>query len=50
MWWMVKFEVERLASVGGFSLNFGGQCCLFADGQDIQKMGLYFHVELDERC
>jgi hypothetical protein len=26
---MVRFEVEILASVGGFSVNFSGQCCVF---------------------
>jgi hypothetical protein len=31
MWWVVSFEVEILASVGGFSVNFSGQCCPFSD-------------------
>jgi hypothetical protein len=31
MWWMVRFEVEMSDSVGGFSVNFSGQCRLFPD-------------------
>jgi hypothetical protein len=30
--------VEILASVGGFSVNFSGQCHPFPDDQIIQKM------------
>jgi hypothetical protein len=37
MQWIVRFEVEVLASVGGFSVDFGGQCCLFPDDQNVQK-------------
>jgi C1A family cysteine protease len=34
---MVRFEVEISASVGGFSVNFGGQCHAFLDDHDFQK-------------
>jgi hypothetical protein len=37
MRWMVRFEVEICASVGGFSVDFGGQCHVFTDNQNIQK-------------
>jgi hypothetical protein len=33
MWQMVRIEVQILASVGGFSVDFGGQCHLFLDDQ-----------------
>jgi hypothetical protein len=31
MQWMVRFVVEISASVGGFPLDFSGQCHLFPD-------------------
>jgi hypothetical protein len=34
---MVRSEVEISASVGGFSVNFGGQCRLVSDDLKIQK-------------
>jgi hypothetical protein len=34
---MVRVEVEVSASVGGFPVDFGGQCRLFPDDQNIQK-------------
>jgi hypothetical protein len=34
---MVRFEVEILASVSGFSVDFGGQCHLFPEDQNILK-------------
>jgi hypothetical protein len=37
MWWMIRFEVEILGSVGGFPVDFGGQCQPFRDEQNIQK-------------
>jgi hypothetical protein len=49
----VRFEVEISDSIGWLSEDFGGQCHLFPDDQDIQKwnhtVGLYFHNELDRR-
>jgi hypothetical protein len=48
---MVWKGVELSASVGGFSVDFGGQCCLSSDDQSIQERGrtawLYLHCELD---
>jgi hypothetical protein len=35
---MITFEAEILISVDGFSVDFGGQCHLFPDNQNIQKM------------
>jgi hypothetical protein len=50
---VVKFEVEILASVGGFPGHFGGHCLPFPDDQHIQKrnhaLWLCFHSELDGR-
>jgi hypothetical protein len=37
MWQMVRVEFEILASVGGFPVDFGGQCRLFPDDQNIKK-------------
>jgi hypothetical protein len=37
MRWMVKIQVEKLASVGEISVNFVGQCCLFPYDQNIQE-------------
>jgi hypothetical protein len=37
MWWMVRFEAEISASVGGFSINFHDLCHPFPDDQNIQK-------------
>jgi hypothetical protein len=34
---MVGFEAEISASVGRFSVNFGGQCHPFPGDQNIQK-------------
>jgi hypothetical protein len=34
---MLGVEVEISASVGGFPVNFGGQCHPFSDGQNNQK-------------
>jgi hypothetical protein len=34
---MVKIEVEIWAIVGVFSMDFGDQCSLFPDDQNIQK-------------
>jgi hypothetical protein len=54
MWQMVRLEVEILTSVGGFPVDFGGQCHLFPDDQNIQTgnhtVSLYFHSELDGQC
>jgi hypothetical protein len=36
MWWMVRFEVEIPASVGGFPVA-SGQCRLFPDDQNIKN-------------
>lgn len=51
MRWMVRVDVEVLASVGGFPEDFGGQGHLFPDDQNIKKgnhtVRLYFHNELD---
>jgi hypothetical protein len=47
---MVRFELEMLAGVGDFSVNFGGQCHLFPDDQNIVKgitLSDSFHNELD---
>jgi hypothetical protein len=53
MWQMVRIEIDILASVGGLSVEFGGQCHLLADDQNNQKKNrtvlLYFHGELDGR-
>jgi hypothetical protein len=53
MWRMVRIDVEISASVDGFSVDFGGQCRLFPDDQNVQKRNrtvwLYFHSELDGR-
>jgi hypothetical protein len=35
MWGMVRFEVEMLASVGGFSVIFSGRCRPFPDDQNL---------------
>jgi hypothetical protein len=37
MWRMVMFGVEIPASVGGFSVNYCGQCHSFPDEQNIRK-------------
>jgi hypothetical protein len=37
MQWMVRVEVEVSASVGGFPVDFGGQCRPFPDDQSIKK-------------
>jgi hypothetical protein len=34
---MVRIEVEISASVGGFSVEFGGQCRLLSADQNIQE-------------
>jgi hypothetical protein len=34
---MVRFQVEISASVGGFPVDFVGQCCLFPDDQSFKK-------------
>jgi hypothetical protein len=34
---MVRVEVEMSVSVGGFPVDFGGQCRLFPDDQNIQE-------------
>jgi hypothetical protein len=34
---MVRFEIGISASVGGFSVNFSGQCHPFPDNQNVQK-------------
>jgi hypothetical protein len=34
---MVGFEAEISASVSGVSVDFGGQCRLFPDDENIQK-------------
>jgi hypothetical protein len=53
MWWMVGFEAGISASVDGFSVDFGDQCHLFSDDQNIQvwnhTIWLYFHSELAEK-
>jgi hypothetical protein len=50
---MVRVEVELSASVGGFPVDFGGQCRHFPVDQNIKKdngtVWLYFHGELDGR-
>jgi hypothetical protein len=50
---MVRIEAEISASVGGFAVDFGGQCRLPLDDQNIQDKDrpawLYFHGELDGR-
>jgi hypothetical protein len=50
---MVRVEVEVSAIVGGFPVDFGGQCRLFPDNQNMKKgnctVWLYFHDELDGR-
>jgi hypothetical protein len=46
---MVRFEIEISASMGRFSVDFGGQ---FPDDQNIQKriaLSGYFHSELAGR-
>jgi hypothetical protein len=52
MQYMVTSETEISANVGGVSADFGGQCHLFPDDQNIQKRNhtvwLYFYSELDE--
>jgi hypothetical protein len=37
MWQMVMFGVEIPASVGGFAVNYCGQCHPFPDEQNIRK-------------
>jgi hypothetical protein len=37
---MVRVEVEISASVVGFPVDFGGQCHLFPDDQNIHKDNL----------
>jgi hypothetical protein len=34
---MVRIETEILASVGGLSVDFDGQCCPLPDEQNIQE-------------
>jgi hypothetical protein len=34
---MVRFEIEISANVGGFSVNFGGECRPCPDNQNIKK-------------
>jgi hypothetical protein len=34
---IVRFEAEVSASVGGFSVNYGGQCLSYPDDQNIQE-------------
>jgi hypothetical protein len=50
---VVRIEAEISASVGGFSVDFGCQCHLLPDDQNIQERNrtiwLYFHGELDEK-
>jgi hypothetical protein len=47
---MVRIEVEISANVGGCSVDFGGQCRLHPDDQNIQERNLtvwpYVHGEL----
>jgi hypothetical protein len=47
---MVRFKVEISTIVGGYSIHFGGQCHLFPDDQNIQKVNcaarLLYHSEL----
>jgi hypothetical protein len=45
---MVSFEVEIFACVGGLPVEFGGQCRLYPDCQNIQK-GNHTLCELDRR-
>jgi hypothetical protein len=52
MRWMDRVEVEISASVTmcGFSVDFGGQCDLLPDDQNIQERNhifRLFHGELD---
>jgi hypothetical protein len=49
MWQMVRTEVEITASMGGFSVDFGGHCRLLPDGQTTQERNHtdYLHGELD---
>jgi hypothetical protein len=42
MWQMIRTEVEILASVGGYSVDFGGQRHLIPDDQNIQKRTALF--------
>jgi hypothetical protein len=37
MWQMVRIETEISASVGGLSLDFGRQCRLLPDHENIQE-------------
>jgi hypothetical protein len=50
---MVRFEVEISAGVSGFLVDFGGQCRLSPDDQNIQKgnrtIWLYLHSEREGR-
>jgi hypothetical protein len=43
---MVRFEAEISASVGGFPIYFGGQCCLFPDDQNIQKRNNTYSISI----
>jgi hypothetical protein len=47
--WNWSWEIS--ASVGGFAVDFGGQCRLLPDDQNIQDSDrtawFYFHSELD---
>jgi hypothetical protein len=53
MWQMVRIEVEILVTVGGFSVDLGGQHHLLPDDQNTQEgnctVSLYFHGQLDGR-
>jgi hypothetical protein len=42
MWYMVRIEVAVTASVGGFCVDFGDQCCHFPDDWKIQKRNELF--------
>jgi hypothetical protein len=50
---MVRIEVEILASVDGFSLDFDGQCVSFlmtrTSKEGITSSDSVFHGELNER-
>jgi hypothetical protein len=35
---VVRIEIQTSASVGGLSVDFGGQYRLFSDDQNIQEM------------
>jgi hypothetical protein len=42
MWPMVRIEVEISASVCGLSVDYGGQCHLIRDEQNVQERKLTF--------